>query len=58
MNREILSRLERTFEPDAALKLADSIRPILDSLDEGDRQKVVAMVVDTFAILAKKRRKR
>lgn len=58
MNREILSRLERTFEPDAALQLADSIRPILDKMSEEDRQKVVMMVADTFTILAKKPRKR
>lgn len=58
MNREILDRLARSFAPDPALQLADSIRPILDKMEEDDQRKVVAMVADTFAILAKKPKRR
>jgi hypothetical protein len=54
LNKEIVGRLERSFDPDPALLLADSIRPALERLSEQDRGRLVQSITDTFAILAKK----
>ncbi|RUU10043.1 hypothetical protein EOD08_34030 [Mesorhizobium sp. M6A.T.Ca.TU.002.02.2.1] len=53
LNREIIERLERTFEPDPALRLAEALRPLLASLDYLDQEKFVASTTNAIQILAK-----
>lgn len=55
LNKEIVGRLERSFDPDRATRLADSIRPALEKLSEQDQAKLAQSIADAFAILAKKR---
>jgi len=60
LTREMIDRLERTFEPDAAMQLADSLRPFLDKLDDEQRRDAVEMgarLLD-LALLVRKPRKR
>ena len=56
LNREILERLGRTFEPDPALQLADALRPFLADLDEHDSREAVRMFVGLLDILSRNRR--
>ena len=60
LTREMIDRLERTFEPDAAMQLADSLRPFLDKLNDEQRRDAVEMgarLLD-LALLVRKPRKR
>lgn len=58
LNREILDRLDRSFDPDPAMQLAEAIRPIIDKMSEQDQNRIVALFSETFAILSKKPVKR
>lgn len=53
LNREIVERLMRTFEPDLALRLADDARPLLATLDAADSNEVVALVIGMLKIASK-----
>lgn len=55
LNAEIVQRLQLSFAPDAALQIADILRPVLASLDEPDQARLVAMAAETIEILAKGR---
>ncbi|MER9665513.1 hypothetical protein [Mesorhizobium sp. M0203] len=57
MNREIVERLERTFEPDPALRFVAILRPFLAVLDDDDQEKLVTLAASALEILAKPRRK-
>lgn len=58
LNTEIVQRLERTVEPDPAMKIADILRPILANLDEEDQAKFASLVASAAEIVAKGSRKR
>ncbi|MBZ9719129.1 hypothetical protein LB519_14870 [Mesorhizobium sp. AD1-1] len=58
LNREIIERLERTFDPDPALPLADIARPFLAKLDAADRAKAIELVAQAIEVLAKGLRKK
>ncbi|TIL34277.1 hypothetical protein [Mesorhizobium sp.] len=53
LNKEILERLDRTFDPDPALRLAEILRPVLASLAEEDRAKMLDLTASAVDILAK-----
>lgn len=60
LTREIVDRLERSLEPDDAMRLADSLRPFMDNLSDAQRRDAVEMgarLID-LVLLAKKPRKR
>lgn len=55
LNDEIVKRLERSFGPDDDIfKLAEILRPFLDTLDDADRATLIAAA----RILARDRRKK
>jgi len=56
MNKEINERLSRSFEPDAATKLAEAFRPILNNLDEKERARFVELAVEAVEIMAHSRK--
>lgn len=56
LNREILDRLERTFEADPAMEIADALRPFLSGLDEHDSAEAVRMFLGLLDILSRKPR--
>ncbi|TIX23876.1 hypothetical protein [Mesorhizobium sp.] len=58
LNREIIERLERTFEPDPSQHLADIFRPFLAKLNENDRARVLDLATAAGKIIAKGARKR
>jgi hypothetical protein len=43
-NAEILTALEWRYKPDAALQVAEAMRPLLESLDEKQRATFVELV--------------
>lgn len=53
LNREIIERLERTFEPDPAIRFAEALRPFLAGMDHSDQEKLVALAASAIEILAK-----
>lgn len=53
LNREIIERLERTFEPDPALRFAEILRPMLAALDDDDQEKLITLAAHAVEILAK-----
>jgi hypothetical protein len=52
MNAEILARLEQSFVPDPAAKLADLMTPIA-SLSDEDRRELGQLLAKVGSILAK-----
>ncbi|TIN76744.1 hypothetical protein [Mesorhizobium sp.] len=61
LNKEILERLDRTFDPDPALRLAEILRPVLAILAEDDRAKMLdltASAVDIFKKASTRKRSR
>lgn len=52
MNAEIVTRLERSFDPDPAAMIAEALQPIA-SLSESDRRKVGQLLADIGSILSK-----
>ncbi|RVD13951.1 MAG: Arc family DNA-binding protein [Mesorhizobium sp.] len=61
LNREITERLERSLEPDPALRLAEMLRPLLADMDETDQKEMVSLLTKAIAIwgrAAGKRRRR
>lgn len=55
LNREIIERLARTFDPDPALQLADALRPFLQSMDEKDANEAVALIVTLLSVVSRRR---
>lgn len=56
-NTEILTALEWRFQPDAALQLAEAMRPLIETLDEQQRSSLVQLVTTMAAGAAGKRRR-
>jgi hypothetical protein len=57
-NAEILTALEWRYRPDAALRLAEAIRPLLDNLTEEQRATFVELVQAMAEGVKGKRRKK
>lgn len=57
LNSEIVDRLERSFDPDPALRLAEIMRPFLAELTDEDRAHLLDLASGLVDILAKRRRK-
>lgn len=53
LNREIIERLERTFDPDPALRFAEILRPFLAAMDDDDQEKLVILAASAIEIFAK-----
>lgn len=60
LNREMVDRLERTFDPDSAMELADTLRPFLDKLTDDQRREAIeaASRILSLSLLVKTPRKR
>lgn len=60
LTKEIVDRLERSLEPDEAMRLADSLRPFMDNLTGKQRQDAVEMAARLIELVltATKPRKR
>ncbi|WAX93165.1 Arc family DNA-binding protein [Aminobacter sp. NyZ550] len=58
LNQEIVTRLQRTFQPDPALRLADDARPFLDGLSEKDQAAAIGMIVGLLGLASKPRKRR
>lgn len=56
-NAEILKALEWRYRPDAAMRLAEAIRPLLDTLTEEQRATFVELVATMAKGAAGKKRK-
>lgn len=56
LNREIVERLERSFEPDAATELAATFRPFITTLSQAERRTLFEAVATTLDVLTKKRK--
>lgn len=48
-NAEILTALEWRFQPDAALQLAEAMRPLIETLSEEQRASLVRLVTTMAA---------
>lgn len=56
LNREIVERLEQTFEdPDFTYELAKIFRPLMRTLSEEDKKTLMMLAAGVIAILAKGR---
>lgn len=51
MNGEILARLALTFRADPASRLTDVFRPLLERLDDSERERFVGSVAETIEVL-------
>ena len=58
LNTEIVQRLERSLEPDPAMRLANALRPLLASLTDDERDRFVSLAIDAAGILAASGRRR
>jgi hypothetical protein len=58
LNREIIERLERSFEPDAALQIAEMFRPFLVDIDEENRAELIELVSAAISIVSRSKRKK
>lgn len=58
LNREIVERLERTFDLEPSLHLAEIFRPLLALLDDDERAKVMEHVGQAAEVIAKAARNR
>lgn len=56
-NAEILNALEWRYRPDAALLLAEAMRPLLDTLTEEQRATLVELVLALARPQGKRKRK-
>ncbi|WP_217577354.1 hypothetical protein [Mesorhizobium sp. GbtcB19] len=57
LNGEIVERLERSFDPDPSLRLAEIMRPFLVELSEEDQAKLLDLASGFVGILMKRNRK-
>ncbi|HWK65366.1 MAG TPA: hypothetical protein VNS34_10520 [Rhizobiaceae bacterium] len=55
LNGEIIDRLRGTMAQRDADRLGAALRPILDPLDDADREELVALTIRALQILAKGR---
>ncbi len=56
LNREIVERLEQTFEdPDFTYELAKIFRPLMRTLSEEDQKTLMMLTAAVIAVLAKGR---
>jgi hypothetical protein len=53
LNREIVRRLELSFEPDPAAELASAMRPLLAPLSDADRMLFVTHFTKAFSVLVR-----
>lgn len=56
LNSEIVSRLERSFSHDLAIRVGDLFHPLLGSLKEGDRDELLKLAEAAVEILSRSRR--
>lgn len=56
LNKEIVERLSRTFEPDLAQSIADAVRPHLAALDDHDGAEAADLIVKIIALLSRQQR--
>ncbi|TIV63989.1 MAG: Arc family DNA-binding protein [Mesorhizobium sp.] len=53
LNQEIVERLERSLDPDAAMQVAAVLRPLLASLDESARTEMARLLSEMLTVVAK-----
>ncbi|MCA0278477.1 MAG: Arc family DNA-binding protein [Proteobacteria bacterium] len=58
LNQEIVLRLQSTLKPDAATRLANEARPLLDALDDNDREAVIRSIITLLSVTPKPRKRR
>lgn len=58
LNKEIVERLLLTMTRDAAAQIGDLLRPILATLEEPDRERLLELAAEAAAILAKSRKRK
>lgn len=51
MNREIVERLERTFESDRADQLAEALQPLMAMLEWDDQERVIGLAASAVELL-------
>lgn len=51
MNAEILARLRLSFDPDPAARLTEIFRPLVERLDDDERERFVTSVSETIEVL-------
>lgn len=52
LTKELVKRLRTTTQDDAASQLADALRPLLNDLDAGDRERFTKLAVEAVKVLA------
>lgn len=57
LNREIVERLERSFDPDQAEQLASAFRPHLEAIGERNGKKAASLIVELLGLLKATRSK-
>lgn len=58
LNREIVDRLQLSFDPDAAVLLAERLRPLLKGIEEQEQHRLLELAADMIQILRRRPRKR
>lgn len=58
ITKEIVERLRETNANDAASRVADALRPLLNTLDEGERDHFARLVVEAAELLARSKTKK
>lgn len=51
LNREIVERLERTFESDRADQLAEALQPLMAMLEWDDQERVIGLAASAVELL-------
>lgn len=57
LNREIVSRLRETTKKDAADRIAAALRPLLESLDEAERDQFALLTIQAVELLARRKKR-
>lgn len=55
LNREIVDRLQKSFDTDPVFRLAELFRPYFELLSEGDQAELLHLAEQAAAIVAKAR---
>lgn len=58
LNKEIVERLRETTQKDDAKQIVDALRPLMEGLDDDEREHFARLAVEAITVLSKAKKKR